>query len=269
MTRVSVIVPAWRAGAVLGRALASVAQCGWPEEDVEIVVAPDDGAAYDAFADGWATRVVLPPGPVASGPGPARNRALAAATGDVVAFLDADDSWAPGYLAGTVPLALGHGVAFGPTQVMDGGATLMRLPAGPWLGLKELGRGASFHPVLRRALAGPFAASPAQDAFHAVEVVALAGGRAPLGPAAYRLHLNPVSTTARDGYGEIVGAAYASYATTIRAGASRVPEALRAEAAKAFDRRIAVNRTYMADASHARFYDFLAARGACRVCPPI
>lgn len=260
MTRVSVIIPAYRAGAVLGRALASVAESGWPAAETEIVVAPDDGEGYAAFAAGWGARVIVPPGPVASGPGPARNRALAAASGDIVAFLDADDTWAPGYLASTVPLARAHGAAFAPTEVRDGDACLFCLPRGPNIGFADLGQGASVHPVLRRDWAGPFLDRPSQDVFHAVEALALAGGTAPLGAAPYRLHLSPVSTTARDGYAKIVAAAYAAYAAEIRAGATRVPAAQIGPAAEVFTARAALNDAYAAQTRHRRFYDFLAAR---------
>lgn len=103
--RVSVIIPAFRAFDTLARGLETVAACGLPERAVEIVIAPDDGADYSRFSDGWGQRRVLPPGPVRSGAGPTRNRALAAASGDFIAFLDADDSWEEGYLAATLPLA--------------------------------------------------------------------------------------------------------------------------------------------------------------------
>lgn len=208
------------------RALDSVAACGWPEDRVEIVIAPDDGAPYAAHADGWGRRVILPPGPVASGPGPTRNRALAAATGQVVAFLDADDSWAPGYLAALVPLALAHGAAFGRTEVRDKDAVLMTVPSGATLGFDDLGGGASFHPVLRRDWAGPFANAPSQDVFHAVEALSLAGGCAPVGAATYRLHVTPGSATSGADYGARVAAAYAEYGQRIRSGASRVPPRL-------------------------------------------
>lgn len=199
--RVSVIIPAFRAFDTLARGLETVAACGLPERAVEIVIAPDDGADYSRFSDGWGQRRVLPPGPVRSGAGPTRNRALAAASGDFIAFLDADDSWEEGYLAATLPLARAHGVAFGRTSIVEDGREILRLPRTATLHFTDVGAtGASFHPVLRRDWAGPFVNRPSQDVLHTVEALALAGGRAPVAEPAYRIHLNPVSTTAAADY---------------------------------------------------------------------
>lgn len=100
MGEVSVIVPAWRAAGTIGRALASVAaQTRRPAQ----VVVCDDGsedatfAAAQAWSDRLAVRgialVVLRQPNL--GAGAARNRCLEAATGEFVAFLDADDEWLP------------------------------------------------------------------------------------------------------------------------------------------------------------------------------
>lgn len=91
-------MPAWRSAATIGRALASVAAQTWPAAQVVVC---DDGSDDDtaAIAESWRGRlggaalVVLRQSN--QGAGAARNRALAAATGDLVAFLDADDEWLP------------------------------------------------------------------------------------------------------------------------------------------------------------------------------
>jgi glycosyltransferase involved in cell wall biosynthesis len=95
---VSVIVPAYQAAAIIGRALHSVArQTRQPAE----VILVDDGStdATAAAAEACAAampavnlRVIRQPN---RGAGAARNRALAEARGDYVAFLDADDEWLP------------------------------------------------------------------------------------------------------------------------------------------------------------------------------
>ena len=60
---VSVIVPAFRARATLGAALASVGDCGLPAGAVEVVIASDDGTDYaDCLPDGLRARLT-PPGP--------------------------------------------------------------------------------------------------------------------------------------------------------------------------------------------------------------
>ena len=59
---------------------------------------------------------------IQSGAGPTRNRALQAAKGDYIAFLDADDTWEKNYLAAVLPLAQNFGAAFGSTSVLERGA---------------------------------------------------------------------------------------------------------------------------------------------------
>lgn len=99
---VSVIMPAWRAAATIGRALASIAaQTEAPREVIVVDDGSDDGtaAAAEAMApqmNGIALKVVRQAN---QGPGAARNRALAEASAAWVAFLDADDEWLPDKIA--------------------------------------------------------------------------------------------------------------------------------------------------------------------------
>lgn len=95
---VSVVIPAWCAGATIGRALSSVAaQTVRPFEAIVADDGSDDGtaAAIEACRPvmGGVDLVVLrlPH----RGAGAARNAALRVARGDVVAFLDGDDEWLP------------------------------------------------------------------------------------------------------------------------------------------------------------------------------
>ena len=93
---VSVIIPAYRARATIGRALASVAsQTRKPRQVIVVDDGSDDGTfeAAEAMAgrmNGIALRVESQDN---RGAGSARNRALAEATSMYVAFLDADDEW--------------------------------------------------------------------------------------------------------------------------------------------------------------------------------
>ena len=97
MARVSVIIPTHNAGDVLGQALESVRRQTY--RDWEIVVV-DDGSE-----DGTRELLQTAGGDLrslhreqAGGPAIARNLALANATGELVAFLDADDLLLPRYL---------------------------------------------------------------------------------------------------------------------------------------------------------------------------
>ena len=91
MERVSVVIPARNAASFLHEALASVRAQGL--SDAEVVVVDDgstDGTGDAARAFGGA-RVIRQE---ASGSGRARNAGLRATSGDLIAFLDADDVWA-------------------------------------------------------------------------------------------------------------------------------------------------------------------------------
>jgi len=94
--RVSVIMPAYNCAATIGDAVHSV--LAQSDAEVEVLVV-DDGSTDgtpDVLADfDQRVRVLRQSN---SGPAAARNRALAAAQGEYLAFLDADDLWLPGKL---------------------------------------------------------------------------------------------------------------------------------------------------------------------------
>lgn len=99
---VTVIVPAYRAAATIGRALRSVAAQTLPPRAVVVV---DDGSPDETFANAEAMRAQI--GAIDlkvirqanAGAGAARNRALTETTTEYVAFLDADDEWLPDKLS--------------------------------------------------------------------------------------------------------------------------------------------------------------------------
>ena len=102
--RVSVIVPAYNASATIHAALDSVLVGSY--EDVEVVVcddasSDDTAAIVEAHAD---PRVRLVTAERNGGPATARNLARAAAEGELIAFLDADDLWLPSLLTEQVGL---------------------------------------------------------------------------------------------------------------------------------------------------------------------
>lgn len=97
--RVSAVVAARDATSHLERALASIAAQTQPPQECVVVVGPsrDDTLAIARAAHG--VTVVSQAGRGLAG---ARNLGLASTTGDVVAFLDADDEWHPDKTASQV-----------------------------------------------------------------------------------------------------------------------------------------------------------------------
>ncbi|MFN8025825.1 MAG: glycosyltransferase family 2 protein [Acidimicrobiia bacterium] len=95
--RVSVVIPTYNRAALLERAVGTVLEQTWT--DFELVVF-DDGSTDDtpaAMARMTDPRIVKLRGPN-EGCASARNRALAVARGEWVAFLDDDNEWRPEYL---------------------------------------------------------------------------------------------------------------------------------------------------------------------------
>jgi glycosyltransferase involved in cell wall biosynthesis len=94
---VSVIIPTYNRGALIGRAIDSVRAQTYP--NIEIIVV-DDGSTDDTqdrlrqYGDG--VRVVSQEN---AGPAAARNKGIAQARGEYIAFLDSDDYWLQGKLA--------------------------------------------------------------------------------------------------------------------------------------------------------------------------
>jgi GT2 family glycosyltransferase len=93
---ISVIVPAYRAAATIGRALASIAaQTRKPREVIVIDDGSDDAtvAAAEAMRDCLNGISLIIGTQENQGAGSARNHGVALARGEWLAFLDADDEW--------------------------------------------------------------------------------------------------------------------------------------------------------------------------------
>jgi len=103
VARVTVVIPAHNAESFLPETLASIESQTY--DDWDVVVADDastDRTAEVVNSRGARFRVVR--SDVNEGPAGARNRALREASGELVAFLDSDDAFLPGYLQRMVQL---------------------------------------------------------------------------------------------------------------------------------------------------------------------
>lgn len=98
---VSVIVPAFNKGAYIERCIRSILAQTF--SDFELIIV-DDGSTDDSMAvvqrfSDTRIKVIEQEN---RGPGAARNVGIAASSGDICAFLDADDEWLPHYLEESV-----------------------------------------------------------------------------------------------------------------------------------------------------------------------
>ncbi len=120
----SVVIPCYNQACFLGEDIESVLAQSHPNFEVIVVDdgSTDDGARVVAAYTDERFRLVSQSN---AGPGAARNRGIAEARGDLVAFLDADDEWLPEYLQEGVA-ALDH---YGP-EVASITAGYYEYPAG-------------------------------------------------------------------------------------------------------------------------------------------
>jgi teichuronic acid biosynthesis glycosyltransferase TuaG len=103
MPRVSVIIPAFNAEAHIAETLCSVETQTYP--DWEIVLGDDHSTDSTAdIAGTFGSRVKVARTAANSGPATARNMAIEHSSGELLAFLDADDYWLPEYLERLVRL---------------------------------------------------------------------------------------------------------------------------------------------------------------------
>src|SRR5271163_2107777 len=104
---VTAVIPCFNAAATLDRAIASVRAQSYPNLEI---IAVDDGSRDDTLAllrqqEPLGVRVITQ----ANGGAPvARNTGIAAARGEFLAFLDADDEWHPDKLAQQVKILAAH-----------------------------------------------------------------------------------------------------------------------------------------------------------------
>jgi len=215
MADVSVVIPAYRARAHIGRALASVAAQTYKPRQVIVV---DDGSgdgtfeAAEAMAgqmNGIALVVVRQEN---RGAGAARNRALGEATATYVAFLDADDEWMPEkiersmkFFDGAPHLLVAHDYirteVNGTEHVIDCASRFRRAPRDPFAGLFRRGFIGTSTVIVRRdavIAAGGFddSLATAQDFDLWLKILAIDGATFTVFPEALtRYHVTDGSIT--------------------------------------------------------------------------
>lgn len=119
---VSVVIPAFNRVTHIESAVRSALRQS--DQPLEVIVVDDgstDGTAelVDNLA-GTDSRVRCIRQTKNGGPAAARNAGVAAAKGDLIAFLDSDDWWEPGFLEGALEFLFDHpeiGVVFGEMQI--------------------------------------------------------------------------------------------------------------------------------------------------------
>jgi hypothetical protein len=106
--KVSVIVPLYNKASYVGRTLDSIESQSFSDYEVIVV---DDGSTDDGaeIVQRRANPKVRLISQTNQGPGAARNRGIAEAAGQYLAFLDADDEWMPGFLENSLRLLEDHG----------------------------------------------------------------------------------------------------------------------------------------------------------------
>jgi glycosyltransferase involved in cell wall biosynthesis len=212
LSDVAVVIPAYRAEATIGRALAGIAaQTVRPREVIVVVDGTTDPSADAAEA----ARSLL--GDIAlkvvrqerKGPGAARNRGMAEASASWIAFLDADDEWLPEKLERTLAVIERDDLVLAATSFlrMEGSSetpvdcTRRFQAADPWDALYRYGYLATSTVVARRDLllaAGRFDESlpTAQDFDLWLKLLARPGARFTVLPDLLtRYHVTPGSIT--------------------------------------------------------------------------
>jgi|GEM_PF-375412 succinoglycan biosynthesis protein ExoO len=274
---VSVIVPACAAEATIGRCVASLLAQTYPRW--EAIIVADDGRDYAALLAGIGIADprlrFVSTGAVRSGCHRARNVGLAAAGGEIVAQLDADDCYAPDRLAALTPLAAAHGAVVDRVAVIsdtDGGVLYTAPsytapscgPSPPRLSAEALlDLGVPLFPVLRR----PFAAPRLAGVEYAEDVIANLRLIEELGPLPvfprvfYQYRVAPGSLCHSENSGPRFEAAYSAYLARLRSGDGFGFVGTRAAALRGFARKRAVNRLFI-DAQRRRpgltFQHFMA-----------
>ena len=267
---VSVVIPAYRAAATIGPAVASL--LAQTDPCWEAIIVADDAQDYATIlADIGITDSRLrfvSTGAVRSGCHNARNVGLAATRGEIIAQLDADDRYDARRFEALAPLAATHGAVVDQVAVVSDttGETLYSAPCGPatWLSAQTLlDLGVPLSPVLHHR----FADLRLTGVEYAEDVVANLRllervGPIPIVPQAlYQYRVVGGSLSHSDNSGASFDTAYSAYLGRLRNGDGLGLVGNRAAALMGFARKRAVNRLFIAARwrqPHLSFQDFMA-----------
>ena len=258
---VTVIVPAFEAQATIDRCVRSLGQTALAPGDLEILVEPDDGMAYDWLEAGDARISVARPDLRRSGPGPTRNPALRRAAGQWITYVDADDHVAPGYIDRLLDASLRNGAALAQTRIVKGAAPVLHYGTeGLALRFSDWSRsGISVRAMLHRAAFPEFLDAPAQDIFHIVEATLRRGRPLHFCDAVYMLTLGDDTVTVQPGFSQAVAVAYGHYIDHLTKGYP--PSALLTEAVAFWQAKLALNRGYLQSDADLSYYEFVSRNG--------
>jgi succinoglycan biosynthesis protein ExoO len=267
---ISVIIPAYRAEAILPGAVRSLVAQTYPRW--QAIVASDDGVDYLAvleragICDDRLQQVST--GACGSGEGNARNVALAAARGAILCNLDADDEYQADRLEQLAPLALAHGAAVDNTGVHRPGRGVYKRPFRDARGVTPLTAEAILEPriplfpVFRRELAGDgwttvrFAA----DVLFNLELLCAAPAMVVHPESMYLYCKRDGSITQAPDTADTAERGYAAILRLLESGALRLSKEVRAAAHAEFTANRRVNRLfrhYMLRGRCASLEDFL------------
>ena len=94
--RISVVIPCYNGGRFLDQALQSVRKQTRAVDEILVV---DDGSSDDSVEVAHRAGVRCVSLEHNMGPGASRNRGISACSGEIIAFLDADDYWMPNHIS--------------------------------------------------------------------------------------------------------------------------------------------------------------------------
>lgn len=269
---ITVIIPAYRAEATIARAVASV--LGQTDPDFELIVSSDDRVDYLAVLAGLGVTDPrlrqVSTGNVGSGEAPARNTAIVAARGELIAPLDADDALTPDRLARLRALASATGAASDNTAVhyaADAPPVKFAFPTAPAVQALDaaaiLAPRVPIFPMVARALVGPgwqpvpFAA----DVLFNLRLVATAARYPAAAATGYLYYKTPGSITASPATADLAEAGYHKILAFLADDATYIPNtAVRDAAVVEFTENLALNRvfrTFLADGRCRTLDEFL------------